>query len=243
VHTIPGVPCIAGVKVMSWSDHGVTGDPHRSWLESESLIANSAWQILYQDGGSSDAFNPAMDVQRAAAPVFRNTYDHFEEIAVAFTPTSFQTTVFFENVRLWPFHSNDNYVDDAYMYCGDGLEAPAPPADPPPAPDNAPPPAVNDPLVTEELGKYRAFNSQYIRADHCTSNTKCPIVGGLGTNQQTKYWAKWTKPENGDVWLCLDEGRKWVTNPQFPSINILACGEWAALTNNGVALGTTTLGH
>jgi hypothetical protein len=244
VNTIPGVPCIAGASVMSWSDNGVTGDAHQSWLDTQDNVDNSSWQILTQNGGSSDAFTPAMQAQRETAPVFGNTYDHFEEIAVGFTPTSFQTTIFFENVRLWPFDSNDNYVDDAWMYCGDGLEAPAPPAPrPEPKLGNEPPiEAVNDPAITEEKGKLRTFASQYIRADHC-AGTRCPVVGGLGANQQTKYSGYFTNPDNRDVWLCVDEeNARWIVNTEFPAINIWQCAEWTAYLYKDAIMGTVSSG-
>ena len=44
-------------------------------------------------------------------------YDQYSEISYTFIATGDETTVFFENLRIWPFAHNESYIDDAYLRC------------------------------------------------------------------------------------------------------------------------------
>jgi len=115
VDTIPGSTCEAGAFVMSVSANNPTA------LFSDLITfddrANSTWVIKVDQQGAPDtAFNAEM----LASPGFGYSdgiYDRYAPIKFTFTATGAQTTIFFENLRLWPLTINDSFIDDAYVRC------------------------------------------------------------------------------------------------------------------------------
>ena len=117
--TTPGQICEVGAYVQTWSaptEYGSDGQPNTSDVATEDGRANSQWFIKVDLEGGTYAFADTVRVSRMF------TYDdgHFDKyarISFTFYATGHQTTVFFENLRLWPFAHNDSYIDDAYAYC------------------------------------------------------------------------------------------------------------------------------
>lgn len=116
VATVPGAVCEAGIAVQSWSTNS-TSNPF-SDLVSRDDRDNSTWFIRIDLNGGTDAFasGPNMLISRGFG-YDDGIYDQYAVISYIFTSTGERTTVFFENLRLWPFARNSNYVDNAYLRC------------------------------------------------------------------------------------------------------------------------------
>jgi LysM repeat protein len=113
VTTTPGATCVAGGFVQSWSANG-TG--FTSDLQTKDQRSNSTWFIRVDTGGGTDAFANGLQISRGFG-YSDGIYDQFAEISYQFVATGATTTVFFENLRLWPIANNDNYIDDVYIRC------------------------------------------------------------------------------------------------------------------------------
>lgn len=113
IATTPGATCVAGAFVQSWSSNGTS---FTSDLQTFDQRSNSTWFIRVDQNGGSDAFADGVLISRGFG-YFDDIYDQYVEISYIFTATSTQTTVFFENMRLWPVSHNDNFIDDAYVRC------------------------------------------------------------------------------------------------------------------------------
>ena len=115
VEVSPGVSCEAGAWVQSWSADG-TG--FTSDLETIDARANSNWRIIVDLAGGDYAFAAGLPSSRAF-DYDDDIYDQYTLIRYTFQTTGPRVTVFFENLRLWPIINNDNYIDDAYLRCGE----------------------------------------------------------------------------------------------------------------------------
>jgi LysM repeat protein len=113
ITTTPGATCEAGAYVQSWSANG-TG--FTSDLQTADQRANSTWFIRIDTSGGTNAFANNVLISRGFG-YSDGIYDKYVRISYTFTATSNQTTVFFENLRIWPISNNDNYIDDAYLRC------------------------------------------------------------------------------------------------------------------------------
>jgi hypothetical protein len=118
VETTPGATCEAGAWVQTWSAGHWIGDagPYTSFYETEDERANSTWRIGVDPTGGRDAFADSVD-WGAVANYSDGHFDHFALVSHQFNPSGTQTTIFVENLRLWPFAHNDSYIDDAYVRC------------------------------------------------------------------------------------------------------------------------------
>ncbi|MGB4677505.1 MAG: hypothetical protein WBH90_12340, partial [Aggregatilineales bacterium] len=115
VETEPGSQCEAGAYVQSHSSH--TSDV-RSDLALGSDRENSAWRIIVDLNGGTNAFAQGSNMLSSRTFGYDDgIYDQFALIRFTFTATGNRTTVFFEDVRLWPFSRNVSYIDDAYVRC------------------------------------------------------------------------------------------------------------------------------
>ncbi len=115
VETQPGSQCEAGAYVQSHSSH--TSDV-RSDLALGSDRENSAWRIIVDLNGGTNAFAQGSNMLSSRTFGYDDgIYDQFALIRFTFTATGNRTTVFFEDVRLWPFSRNVSYIDDAYVRC------------------------------------------------------------------------------------------------------------------------------
>lgn len=113
VTTTPGATCEAGAYVQSWSANG-TG--FTSDFQTADQRANSTWFIRIDQAGGTNAFAQNVLISRGFA-YSDGIYDKYVLIAYTFQATGPKTTIFFENMRLWPIANNDNYIDDAYVRC------------------------------------------------------------------------------------------------------------------------------
>jgi LysM repeat protein len=114
VDTVAGATCEAGAYVQSWS----TSDPlsFTSQLASLDDRANSTWSIRIDLNGNTEAFADGVSASRGFG-YDDGIYDHYALISYTFTATATQTSVFFEDLRLWPFTNNASFIDDAYLRC------------------------------------------------------------------------------------------------------------------------------
>ncbi|MDH5670371.1 MAG: hypothetical protein OEY86_20410 [Nitrospira sp.] len=123
IETTPGANCEAGAYVQSWStpDWNLTGD--RSLMAEDDDLINSIWMIRVDLDGDTFAFSESnldsgdLLISRGFTHEIDGHYDKYVLISYEFTANSYETTVFFENVRLFPFAHNDSYIDDAYVRC------------------------------------------------------------------------------------------------------------------------------
>ncbi len=115
VRTTPGATCVAGAYVQSWSTNAA--EPFSDLLTRDQRD-NSLWIIRVDLAGGTAAFDesPSMLISRGFG-YEDNIYDQYTEISYVFVATGQLTTVFFENLRLWPLTNNSNYLDDAYLRC------------------------------------------------------------------------------------------------------------------------------
>ena len=118
IETTPGALCEAGAYVQSWSAASWLGSngPYTSDIATQDDRDNSLWFIRVDLSGGDFAFDDGVLISRAFGYA-DGTYDQYALIRYTFTATGRQTTVFFENLRLWPLAHNDSYIDDAYVRC------------------------------------------------------------------------------------------------------------------------------
>ncbi len=115
VETVPGAGCEVGAYVQSLStgSSGITSD-----LLTVDARDNSTWYIRVDLSGGETAFTTGNNllISRGFGYI-DGTYDRFAKISFTFTATGDETTVYFENLRLWPLARNRSYLDDAYIRC------------------------------------------------------------------------------------------------------------------------------
>jgi LysM repeat protein len=120
VTTTPGQLCEAGAYVQSWSSNDALSFTSDLLLQADR--ENSTWFIIVNPGGGAGLY-AGNNEYMSGVSVSRgfgyddDIYDQYTLIKYSFTATGSQTTVFFENLRLWPFTVNVNYIDDAYLRC------------------------------------------------------------------------------------------------------------------------------
>jgi hypothetical protein len=118
VETPPDAICDFGVWVQTWSAGDWIGDdgPYTSFYQTDDERANSSWRLGADPTGGTYAW---ADTAQWGEPAGYDAghFDHFALVTYQFQTTGTQTTVFIENLRLWPFAHNDSYVDDAYLRC------------------------------------------------------------------------------------------------------------------------------
>src|SRR5574341_759875 len=113
--TQPGQVCEVGAWVQSYSA-AQDGDPTRSDLKTQDDRDNATWYIRVDPDGGSYAWNRTVVASRGFGYA-DGVYDRFALINLQFVVTGFNTTVYFENVRLWPLKHNESFIDDAFAYC------------------------------------------------------------------------------------------------------------------------------
>ena len=118
ITTTPGATCEVGAYVQSFSTHN-TGQSTSELATAEDRD-NSTWFIRVDLSGGTDAFasGGASEISRGYG-YLDNIYDQYQLVSYTFEATSTQTTVFFENLRLWPMARNHSYIDDAYVRCSE----------------------------------------------------------------------------------------------------------------------------
>lgn len=114
VQTRAGALCEAGAYVQSWSSDNLLS--FTSDLVTRSDRDNSTWFIIVDPAGGANAYANGVLISRGFG-YDDNIYDQYARISYTFTAAGSQATVFFENLRLWPFTNNTNYLDDAYLRC------------------------------------------------------------------------------------------------------------------------------
>jgi hypothetical protein len=121
VKTTAGQNCQVSVYVQSWSEAndaiGTDGKPFTSDTATKDDRDNSVWRIRVDPNGGSNAFKSNGMLVSRDFTYDDGHFDKFAKISFSFTATSDEATIFFENVRLWPFAHNDNYIDDATINC------------------------------------------------------------------------------------------------------------------------------
>ncbi len=113
VPTTPGDVCHVSAYIQSWSNYD---DDPESELTTEHDRKNSMWRIIVNLEGKTLYFLP----DNLSSPSYGYSYgiyDKFVKIIFYFTANSHETTVFFEDLRLWPIFNNDSYIDDASIVC------------------------------------------------------------------------------------------------------------------------------
>ena len=122
--TTPGEICEVGAWVQSWSaptgegqdSAGNPTGPNTSKLAAQSDRDNSTWRIRVDPGGGDYPWAGSV-LTGGPYGYEAGIYDQYALIAYSFVATSDRATVFFENLRLWPFEHNENFLDDAYAVC------------------------------------------------------------------------------------------------------------------------------
>jgi hypothetical protein len=117
--TTPGHTCEVSAWVQTWSASSTTGTDGQNFTSTTATAddrANSTWFIKVDPTGGTYAFGPGVLISQPFTYDFGH-YDKYIQIRFTFTAASNQATVFFENLRLWPFPFNDSYIDDAAVRC------------------------------------------------------------------------------------------------------------------------------
>lgn len=115
IETTPGATCEVQVYVRSWSAYDANRD---SDLSTTADRENATWFIRVDLSGGTEAFvsSSSMEISRGFG-YLDDVYDTFTPISYTFQPIGVQTTIFIENLRLWPMTRNVNYIDDATVRC------------------------------------------------------------------------------------------------------------------------------
>lgn len=119
IDTHAGQTCEASAYVQSWSasgSYGTDGKAFTSDTATKDDKANSVFRIRVDTSGGTQAFANGILVSRDFT-YDDGHYDKYAKISYTFTAAGDKTTIFFENVRLWPFAHNDSYIDDAAVFC------------------------------------------------------------------------------------------------------------------------------
>jgi hypothetical protein len=113
VNTEPGMLCEAGGYIQSWSS------PDGS-LQSQLITQDdrdaSQWRIKVNKSGKTFAFL-GENLSSRWYNWEDGHYDNYVKMFYQFTANSYQTTVFFENLRIWRFGNQDSYLDSVYLRC------------------------------------------------------------------------------------------------------------------------------
>jgi LysM repeat protein len=112
--TKAGATCEAGAYVRSWSSDDLLS--FTSDLVTRTDRENATWFVIVDPAGGTNAYASGVLVSRGFG-YDDDIYDQYARISYVFTAAGTQATVFFENLRLWPFTNNTNYLDDAYLRC------------------------------------------------------------------------------------------------------------------------------
>jgi hypothetical protein len=119
IETAPGETCQVSVWVQSWSAEsaiGTDGVEFHSETATKDQRDNSTWVIRVDPNGGTYAFGSGLLSSRVYG--FQDGhYDKWAQIRYEFVATGPKTTIFFENLRLWPVAHNDSYIDDASVIC------------------------------------------------------------------------------------------------------------------------------
>jgi LysM repeat protein len=112
--TTPEAECEVTAYVQSWSsnDFSIVSD-----LMTQDARDNSTWFILIDLTGGTNAYASGIQSSRGFG-YLDGIYDQYAPISYVFTAAGSQTTVFFENLRLWPLTNNFNYLDETSVRCG-----------------------------------------------------------------------------------------------------------------------------
>jgi len=119
IDTKVGERCEVSAYVQTWSandSRGTNGTLYTSDKATQDDQDNSVWRIRVDPNGGTYAFSPDVLVSRDFTYADGH-YDKFIQIRATFTATSNHATIFFENLRIWPFTHNDSYIDDAAVQC------------------------------------------------------------------------------------------------------------------------------
>ncbi len=116
IDTVPGALCEAGAYVQSLSTNGtgLTSD-----VATRDDRDNVTWLLRVDLSGGTFAFAENDDdllISRGFGYA-DGVYDQYVKISYTFAATGSRTTIYFENLRLWPFAKNVSYLDDAYVRC------------------------------------------------------------------------------------------------------------------------------
>lgn len=113
VTTVPGAACEVAAYVQTWS--AADGD-YKSDVATLANRDQSQWFIRVDLQGDTDAYGSSVLVSRPYT--YRDGhYDQFARIRVRFRPQGTATTIFFENLRVWPMTNSASFIDDVYFRC------------------------------------------------------------------------------------------------------------------------------
>lgn len=144
VRTTPGQVCSVSAYVQSWSRQDwnprLPDDQNfKSEFPNEDGYSNSLWRIAVDPYGgvNIDSTNVistswyslphSIAAINGQAIQVLDHYDKYALITYTFTAKGSFATVYFENLRLFPFTFNDSMVDDASIFCSGGNGLPASP--------------------------------------------------------------------------------------------------------------------
>jgi hypothetical protein len=146
VQTVPGQICTASVYIQSWSradwDNKLPIEVNlKSEFPNDDGYSNSLWRIAVDPYGgvNIDSTNvvksswysipKSITSINGESVVYLDHYDKYAQMTYTFTAKGSFATIYFENLRLFPFTFNDSAWDDASIVCsgGNGLPATAVP--------------------------------------------------------------------------------------------------------------------
>jgi LysM repeat protein len=110
IATTAGATCEVGAYVQSLSTGGTS--------MVSTVTDNSIWLIRVDLNGGTNAFAQGTHMLASRGFEFADGhYDQYVKITYTFQATGSQTTIFFENLRIWPIEVNQSFIDDAYVRC------------------------------------------------------------------------------------------------------------------------------
>jgi predicted GH43/DUF377 family glycosyl hydrolase len=213
--TTPGEICEVGAWVQSWSaptgeGHDPAGNPtgpNTSELANQSDRDNSSWRIRVDPTGGSYPWAGGV----LTSPTFgyeAGIYDQYAPISYSFVAGGDRATVFFEDLRLWPFEHNESFIDDAYAVCWTPDQpVPEPPVQFPPT---APPPDVEVGRFTTQAVNRGQHGGDVVRVGdefwmyYTIAGDSYRI--GLATSADG---LSWTQVGDGAVFGPETDGQRW----------------------------------
>jgi hypothetical protein len=251
VATVPGQVCVASAWVQSWS--------RRTWDDKLPIPVNLMSEFPNPDGYSNSLWRVSVDpyggVRIDSSNVAHSSWyslphsiisidggaiqvlDHYDKYALlsyTFTARGSFATVYFENMRLFPFTFNDSMIDDASLVCsgGNGLPATVVPAATVTPTSTSTVPVVT-PVVVSDCDVYPCYtNGEQIYRIlvptlpvHTSRLLDSPVVKTLSTGDEPRihclveqspgiYW--------GSVFACSPEPAQWFVIRAGQNVNAVA---------------------
>lgn len=234
VKTQPNQQCTASAYVQSWSR--IAWDPKlkpeqnfMSGFPNDDAYSNSLWRIAVDPYGGeniddsrvvkSSWYSQPRSITSVDNQVieYLDHYDKYALISFTFTAKGTSSTIFFENLRLFPFTFNDSMIDDASVVCSGGVPHTATPT-PSSTPISITPAnavyTVVKPVINVRSTRNYNIDTNITRVLHFNDKVTVHCVVEEKTDE---FWGSESSCNTASEWMILRIGTEdYATSPDGP---------------------------